>query len=82
MMVRSLDKRMEDRFKEESPLLEKQLMNILAYNLRDNTNAYVMQEDGTYIAKQPMGDEPEFNVHREFFNLDADQVLQVELVAD
>ncbi|UZD23275.1 polyphosphate kinase 1 [Algoriphagus halophytocola] len=80
MMVRSFDKRLEALFKVESPLLEKQLMNILNYNLRDNTNAYVMQEDGTYIAKKPVGDEPEFNVHREFFDLDADQVLQVELV--
>ncbi|SFT47585.1 polyphosphate kinase [Algoriphagus locisalis] len=80
MMVRSFDKRLEALFKVESPLLEKQLMNILAYNLKDNTNAYVMQEDGTYIAKHPVGDEPEFNVHREFFNLDADHVMQVQLV--
>ncbi|RAI91625.1 polyphosphate kinase 1 [Algoriphagus yeomjeoni] len=80
MMVRSFDKRLEALFKVESPLLEKQLMNILAYNLKDNVNAYVMQEDGTYLAKHPVGDEPEFNVHREFFNLDADNVFQVKLV--
>ena len=80
MMVRSFDKRLEALFKVESPLLEKQLMNILAYNLKDNVNSYVMQEDGTYLAKHPVGDEPEFNVHREFFNLDADNVMQVQLV--
>ncbi|MEP1086536.1 polyphosphate kinase 1 [Algoriphagus sp.] len=80
MMVRSFDKRLEALFKVESPLLEKQLMNILAYNLKDNVNAYVMQEDGTYIAKRPAGDVPEFNVHREFFKLDADSIMQVELV--
>lgn len=80
MMVRSFDKRLEALFKVESPLLEKQLMNILAYNLKDNVNSYVMQEDGTYIAKQPVGDEPEFNVHREFFNLDVGSVMQVQLV--
>ena len=80
MMVRSFDKRLEALFKVESPLLEKQLMNILAYNLKDNVNSYVMQEDGTYLAKHPEGDEPEFNVHREFFNLDADHVMQVQLV--
>lgn len=80
MMVRSFDKRLEALFKVESPLLEKQLMNILAYNLKDNVNAYVMQEDGTYLAKHPVGDEPEFNVHREFFNLDAESVMQVQLV--
>ncbi|MEP0713660.1 MAG: polyphosphate kinase 1, partial [Algoriphagus sp.] len=76
MMVRSFDKRLEALFKVESPLLEKQLMNILAYNLKDNVNAYVMQEDGTYIAKRPAGDVPEFNVHREFFKLDADSIMQ------
>ncbi|WP_057938153.1 polyphosphate kinase 1 [Algoriphagus resistens] len=80
MMVRSFDKRLEALFKVESPLLEKQLMNILAYNLKDNVNSYVMQEDGTYLAKQPIGDEPEFNVHREFFNLDVGNVMQVQLV--
>ncbi|HSF52133.1 MAG TPA: hypothetical protein VLA71_00195, partial [Algoriphagus sp.] len=58
----------------------KQLMNIIAFNLKDNVNSYVMQEDGTYLAKQPMGDEKEFNVHREFFNVDAAEVLQVKLV--
>ncbi|WP_339879706.1 polyphosphate kinase 1 [uncultured Algoriphagus sp.] len=80
MMVRSFDKRLEALFKVESTLLEKQLMNILAYNLRDNVNSYVMQEDGTYLAKFPVGDEPEFNVHREFFNLDVENVMQVKLV--
>ncbi|WP_192350227.1 polyphosphate kinase 1 [Algoriphagus sp. Y33] len=80
MMVRSFDKRLEALFKVESTLLEKQLMNILAYNLKDNVNAYVMQEDGTYVAKHPVGDEPEFNVHREFFSLNAENVMQVKLV--
>ncbi|MBN7816414.1 polyphosphate kinase 1 [Algoriphagus pacificus] len=80
MMVRSFDKRLESLFKVEAPLLEKQLMNILAFNLRDNVNAYVMQEDGTFVAKRPIGDEEEFNVHKEFFNLDPDKVAQVQLV--
>ena len=39
-----------------------------------------MQEDGTYLAKHPVGDEPEFNVHKEFFNLDTESVMQVKLV--
>ncbi|MDF2159290.1 polyphosphate kinase 1 [Algoriphagus sp. CAU 1675] len=80
MMVRSFDKRLESLFKVEAPLLEKQLMNILSYNLKDNVNAYRMQEDGTYLAKHPEGDEPEFNVHKEFFNLDPEQVIQVKLI--
>lgn len=80
MMVRSFDKRLESLFKVESPLLEKQLMNIIAYNLRDNVNSYVMQEDGSYLAKRPGENEPEFNVHKEFFNLKVEEVAQVKLV--
>jgi polyphosphate kinase len=80
MMVRSFDKRLESLFKIEAPLLEKQLMNIISFNLKDNVNSYVMQEDGTYIAKQPIGDELEFNVHKEFFNVDVEEVLKVKLV--
>ncbi|SFN79279.1 polyphosphate kinase [Algoriphagus ornithinivorans] len=80
MMVRSFDKRLESLFKVESPLLEKQLMNILAFNLRDNFNSYVMQEDGTYLAKEPENGDEVFNVHKEFFNLDPDKVMQVRLI--
>ena len=80
MMVRSFDKRLESLFKVESPLLEKQLMNILAFNLKDNVNSYVMQEDGTYVAKSPQDGEPDFNVHKEFFAVDAEEVMQVKLV--
>ncbi len=67
MMVRSFDKRLESLFKVEAPLLEKQLMNIIAYNLKDNVNSYVMQEDGSYKAKRPAENEQEFNIHKEFF---------------
>jgi polyphosphate kinase len=80
MMVRSFDKRLESLFKVESPLLEKQLMNILAFNLRDNFNAYVMQEDGSYLAKKAAEGEEVFNVHKEFFNLDPEKVMQVNLI--
>lgn len=80
MMVRSFDKRLESLFKVESPLLEKQLMNILSYNLRDNVNAYTMQEDGTYVAKQPKEGEEKFNIHHEFFHLVKEEVEKVTLV--
>jgi polyphosphate kinase len=80
MMVRSFDKRLESLFKIESPLLEKQMMNILAFNLRDNVNSYVMQEDGTYAIKKPAEGESEFNIHKEFFSVDSEEVLKVELV--
>jgi polyphosphate kinase len=39
-----------------------------------------MQEDGTYLPKQPLEGELEFNIHKEFFELDINQVIQVELV--
>ena len=82
MMVRSFDKRLESLFKVESPLLEKQLMNILSYNLRDNANSYTMQEDGTYVAKAPAEGEARFNIHQEFFKVEVKQVLGVKLVEE
>ena len=82
MMVRSFDKRLESLFKVEAPLLEKQLINILSYNLRDNVNSYSMQEDGTYVAKAPKEGESKFNIHQEFFKVEASEVLQVKLVED
>jgi polyphosphate kinase len=80
MMVRSFDKRLESLFRVEDPLLEKQLMNILAFNLRDNVNSYRMLEDGTYVLKLPQADEEEFNVHSEFFNLNIEEVMKVKLI--
>jgi polyphosphate kinase len=80
MMVRSFDKRLESLFRVEDSLLEKQLMNILAYNLKDNVNAYRMLEDGTYVQKIPQVDEEEFNVHREFFDVKVEDVLSVKLL--
>ncbi len=80
MMVRSFDKRLESLFKVDAPLLEKQLMNIIAYNLKDNVNSYVMQEDGTYLSKIPQEGEAAFNIHKEFFELDPLEVSKVKLV--
>ncbi|WP_291786796.1 polyphosphate kinase 1 [Cecembia sp.] len=80
MMVRSFDKRLESLFRVEDPLLENQLMNILSFNLRDNVNAYRMLEDGTYVPKLPQADEEEFNVHVEFFRVNAEEVMKVKLI--
>ena len=57
-------------------------MNILFYNLRDNTNSYTMQEDGTYVAKVPAEGEARFNIHQEFFKVEVKQVLGVKLVEE
>ena len=80
MMVRSFDKRLESLFRVQDTLLEKQLMNILSYNLKDNVNAYRMLEDGTYVLKIPQVDEEEFNVHKAFFDVKIEDVRNVKLV--
>jgi len=80
MMVRSFDRRLESLFRVESPFLEKQLMNILAFNLRDNFNSYVMQEDGTYIPKTVGENEEPFNIHKEFFRVDPNSINDVRLI--
>ncbi|MCC5936985.1 MAG: polyphosphate kinase 1 [Lunatimonas sp.] len=79
-MVRSFDKRLESLFRVEAPFLEKQLMNIISFNLKDNVNSYVMQEDGNYISKQPGENGEEFNIHTEFFTLTPEQIYGVKLI--
>lgn len=79
-MVRSFDKRLESLFRVETSVLEKQVMNILAFNLRDNVNAYVMQEDGNYINKEPNEGEEAFNIHKEFFKLTPAMISEVKLI--
>jgi polyphosphate kinase len=39
-----------------------------------------MQEDGTYLAKSPQAGEPDFNIHKEFFSVNAEEVMQVKLI--
>ncbi len=80
MMVRSFEKRLESLFRVEDKNLEKQLMNILAYNLKDNVNSYRMLEDGTYMAKEPKEGEEEFNIHHEFFHVTQDIIDKVQLI--
>ncbi|MBX2894088.1 MAG: polyphosphate kinase 1 [Cyclobacteriaceae bacterium] len=77
-MVRSFDRRIESLFLLEQDMLRKQAMNILRYNLKDNVNAYVMQENGNYVAKQHNG-EPPFSVHKEFFDVTRDIINEVRL---
>ncbi len=79
IMVRSFDRRIESLFMVIDPLLKKQVMNILNYNLKDNVNAYRMKEDGTYEVK--ISDpETEYNVHKKFFAVTKEEIEQVELI--
>ena len=77
-MVRSFDRRIESLFLLEEDILRKQAINNLRFNLKDNVNAYIMQEDGSYLIKEQNG-EPPFNIHKEFYNLTKDIVLEASL---
>jgi len=77
-MVRSFDRRIESLFLLDDEFLKKQAINNLRYNLMDNVNSYIMQEDGTYVLEDPNGDPP-FNVHREFFAVTREIVMTANL---
>ena len=77
IMVRSFDRRLESLFLIKDDFLKQQAINILAYNLKDNVNAYEMKEDGTYeVVKE---EDSTFNIHQEFFRVDKDTVLAAKL---
>jgi polyphosphate kinase len=77
-MVRSFDRRIESLFLLEDDFLKKQAINNIRYNLKDNVNSYVMNEDGTYRVKELNGEQP-FNIHREFFHVTREIVSQASL---
>lgn len=72
IMVRSFERRIEAMFHIVNEDLKKEAINILYYNLKDNQNSYNMREDGTYIKRQPVGEEAVFNVHKEFYRVTRD----------
>jgi polyphosphate kinase len=78
VMVRSFDRRIESLFRVVDPLLKKQIMTILSYNLKDDVNSYVMKEDGTYEVKKAHNKKP-FNIHKEFFKISIEEVEKVKL---
>ena len=78
VMVRSFERRIESLFLFVNPTVKKQIINILVYNLRDNVNTYIMQEDGTYVPREK-GKEAAFNIHKEFFKTTREEVEKVRL---
>jgi len=46
--------------------------------LRDNVNSYLMQEDGAYVKITP-GHEALLDIHKAFFDLTLDEVMQARL---
>jgi len=77
-MVRSFDRRIESLFLLDDNFLRKQAINNLRFNLKDNVNAYTMNEDGTYSIKELNG-EPPFNIHKEFYQVTRDTVMEASL---
>jgi polyphosphate kinase len=78
IMVRSFERRMESLFQIVDETIKKQVINMLKYNLRDNVNTYVMQENGDYN-KVSLEGEPPFNIHKEFYNVTLEEVNKAEV---
>jgi polyphosphate kinase len=78
VMVRSFDRRIESLFLVVDPFLKKEVIAILKYNLMDNVNSYVMNEDGTYDVKTSVGEE-RFSVFKEFYRITREDVENVSL---
>ncbi len=78
VMIRSFERRVESLFQITDPLCKQETINILDYNLRDNVNSYTLLEDGIYVKKMP-GDEPVFDIHKEFFTVTKSIVMKAKL---
>jgi len=81
IMVRSFDKRIESLFELVDEQVQRQVIHILDYNLRDNVNAYELQEDGTYVKVLCLlnpEDQP-FDIHEKFFETDESEIEDVNL---
>jgi polyphosphate kinase len=77
-MVRSFDRRIESLFKLDEDILKRQAINNLRFNLKDNVNSYTMKVDGSYAIKELNG-EPPFNIHKEFYNVTREIVMDANL---
>lgn len=82
VMVRSFDRRIESLFLLVSERVRKEVILMLDYNLRDNVNSYELHEDGTYErCHLAEGSEP-FNVHRAFFEIKPEEVMEARLFVE
>ena len=67
IMVRSFDRRIESLFRVEDEIAQ-QFINILDYNLKDECNSYLLNEDGSYTKIKPKNGKG-FNSHVEFYDM-------------
>ncbi|WP_020528946.1 polyphosphate kinase 1 [Flexithrix dorotheae] len=77
-MVRSFDRRIESLFLFVDKRCKKEAMTILDFNLKDNVNSYLMQEDGSYV-KVEMEGKKAFDSHKEFYNITDEAVEKTKL---
>ncbi len=79
VMVRSFDRRIESLFELVNPKVKQQVIYILEQNLLDNVNAYNMNEDGSYVQRQPQLDEALVNIHESFFDMKIENVMTAKV---
>jgi polyphosphate kinase len=79
VMVRSFDRRIESLFALVDERVKQEAIHMLAYNLRDNVNAYELNVDGTYVKCAQNSGEPAFNIHKEFFRVTMEEVMKARL---
>ncbi|MCY7350002.1 MAG: polyphosphate kinase 1, partial [Cytophagaceae bacterium] len=87
MMVRSFDKRIESLFLLMDERVRQQAIQILEFNLRDNVNAYELNQDGTYTRCTGSMDESNnpdevtevFDIHEVFFNVKEEDIWSAKL---
>jgi polyphosphate kinase len=81
IMVRSFDRRIESLFEIHAENVKQQAIHILDWNLKDNVNAYEMQEDGSFkhcATPAECGMEP-FDIHKKFFKVNLKEVMEAKL---
>ncbi|AZQ61354.1 polyphosphate kinase 1 [Flammeovirga pectinis] len=79
-MSRSFDRRIESQFEIVDPLCRKEAINILEYNLKDNMNSFVMNEDGTYSKPTRAEGEKAFDIFKEFYSVSQKSVNKAKLL--
>ena len=79
--MRSFDRRIESLFEIHANKVKQQTIHILDWNLKDNVNAYEMQEDGSYkpcASPTECGMEP-FDTQKKFFKVSMKEVMKTKL---
>ena len=81
IMVRSFDRRIESLFEIHAKNVKQQTIHILAWNLKDNVNAYEMQEDGSYkqCASPAECGMESFDIQKKFFKVTLKEVMEAKL---